>query len=109
MWGGHTDAISDKRTGKCSVFHFDGVNFVASDVDDVVGSSGQMEASVFVDVALVVGLDDAVPEYLGGEVIVVIIAGHECLSFTGNGTVGSDEDGGILHGLADTALERFEI
>ena len=74
------NAVIFERSG----LDLSGRDFQASDIDNVIAAACNVHEAIFVDVAEVVGVDDAVDEGSGGEFGVVDVAFHVHVAGAGN-------------------------
>ena len=105
MWHGEADAVANVMEGHSSIIDLGGGNLEASDIDDVIFTPLQVQETVLVDMAEVVGEEGVVVENGCRALGVADIAGHERRALTGDESFGGDKESGMAHRTTETACQ----
>ena len=97
-----THTVFDNWIGQGRVFHFGRRDLIASDIDDIVLATREVEHAILVEETDVGSIDDTVSQYFRGSLGVSQIAGHQRVARTGDVSFGGDDDLRVFHGLAQT-------
>ena len=111
MLHGDADAVLDEGIGHGGILDLGGRNLEASDIDDIILTTGEMQHPLVIETTEVGGEEGVVAQHGGCALGIADVTGHEGVTLTGDGALLGDEEVRVGHrmaertGLAATVVE----